>query len=158
MGKVLSSYQNGFPGAIARAVDDIVVAMANRSETDAIAFGAPVALSDDKLGVVPFDPATHKAENFAGIAVRNPSKTPETYGSSEARYAASELVDVLVRGHIVVDADENAPDIGEPVGINTDGIFTDTASAAVALTNVRVSTDRDSDGRIEVLVTTRNMI
>ena len=84
MGKVLSSFTNGWAGSIARNRDDVVV-----------------ALDETKTGVVPFDGNTHTGADFVGVTVRLPSKTPDTYGSNEGKYAANEMVDVLVRGHIV---------------------------------------------------------
>ena len=44
MGKVLSSFTNGWVGSIARAKDDVVVALANKSGA-AIAFGVPMLLA-----------------------------------------------------------------------------------------------------------------
>ena len=49
MGKVLSSFTNGWAGSIARNRDDVVVALANKSGND-IAFGVPVALDETKTG------------------------------------------------------------------------------------------------------------
>ena len=50
MGKVLSIFDIGKPGAISRSVDDIVVALKNAGN-DPIAFGAPVFLANDGSGV-----------------------------------------------------------------------------------------------------------
>ena len=41
MGKVLNAFGYGYPGAVTRSVDDIVISVRNASETD-IPFGAPV--------------------------------------------------------------------------------------------------------------------
>ena len=43
MGKVLRKFINGYPGAISRAVDDVVVSLKNASGGP-IPFGAPVFL------------------------------------------------------------------------------------------------------------------
>ena len=99
MGKVLKTFTHGYAGAIARSLDDVVVSFPNKSPNP-LAFGVPVALSQDKTGVVPFDGSTHTAANFVGVTVRNPSKTPDAYGSDVSAYAAGDLADVLVRGHI----------------------------------------------------------
>ena len=53
MGKVISNFDLGWPGAISRSVDDIVVSLKNNS-TAPIPFGAPVFLTDDGSGVEGF--------------------------------------------------------------------------------------------------------
>ena len=115
MGKVISSFTNGFPGAIARALDDVVVAFANKSE-GALAFGVPVALDATKTGITLFDPATHTAADFVGITVRNPSKTPETYGANTAAYASGELADVLGTDCVLVPWGHNSTERLEKTG------------------------------------------
>ena len=55
MGKVLSTFDIGWPGAISRSVDDIVISKKNGGST-AIPFGAPVFLTADGEGVVAYDP------------------------------------------------------------------------------------------------------
>ncbi len=158
MGKVITSFMNGTAGAISRALDDVVVALANKSGA-ALAFGVPVALSTDKTGVVPFEGGTHAAADFVGVTVRNPSKTPTAYGSNEASYAKDELVDVLVRGHIVVDM-EGSPARGAAVAIKTlDGKFTTgSGTGLIALTNVHVAAPADTYGRAEIVLNTRNKV
>ena len=53
MGKVITEFDLGWPGAISRSVDDIVISMKNNS-TEPIPFGVPVFLSSDGSGVEPF--------------------------------------------------------------------------------------------------------
>ena len=146
MGKVLSAFSNGFAGAIARSIDDVVIAMANRSEGE-IAFGMPVALAPDGAGVVPFDGASHTAADFVGITVRNPSKTPETYGANTAAYASGELADVLVR-------------VGEPLCVvKATGAFgAGTGDTVIPLTNARFSNTQDAPGTVEVVLTQRSLV
>ena len=158
MGKVLSTFQHGYPGAISRSMDDVVEAFPNKS-TGALAFGVPVALSTDKTGVVPFDGGTHAAADFVGVTVRNPSKTPAVYGSNEGSYAKDEMADVLVRGHIVVDM-EGSPARGTAVAINTlNGKFTTgSGTGLIALTNVHVAAPADTYGRAEIVLNTRNKV
>ena len=157
MGKVLKNFTNGFAGAISRSIDDVVVALANKSNNP-LAFGVPVALNGDKNGVVPFDGSTHTAADFVGVTVRNPSKTPDAYGSDVGSYASGELVDVLVRGHIVVKLTGGM--LGAPVSIKkSDGSFsTSTGDSYVALTNAHVSAAADGNGMTEILLNTRNVI
>ena len=115
MGKVLSSFDIGWPGAISRSVDDIVIAMKNGGSA-AIPFGAPVFLTADGEGVVAYDPNASPAQTFAsfvGFAVRDPAKTPDTYpvqqdmssirSSQAGEYTTKDVVDVLVRGSIAVE-------------------------------------------------------
>ena len=79
MGKVLSTFDKGWPGAISRSIDDVVVSLKNVDETP-IPFGAPVFLTDNGDGVVNFIPnGSQTFERFVGFAVRAASKTPDTY-------------------------------------------------------------------------------
>ena len=75
MGKVLSTFQNGYAGAVSRAVDAIIHAWPNKA-TAAIPFGAPVFMNAAKTGVTPGS-ATSEYDDFVGFAVRSPSKTPD---------------------------------------------------------------------------------
>ena len=118
MGKVLSDFDLGWPGAISRSVDDVVVSLKNAG-TEPILFGRPVFLTDDGGGVEGFHstgsggtPQTF--DRFVGFAVRSASKTPGTYPdmqdiTTRAGYQAGtwnpgEVVEVLVRGSIAVRA------------------------------------------------------
>ena len=140
MGKVLAKFTNGCAGAIARSLDDVVVALANRSDT-ALAFGVPVARSTGKDGGIP-------------------SKTPDTYGASEGSYAPHDLVDVLVRGHIVVKCVGSGVGLGDPVSIfkTTGGFGVGTGDNYIPLDNVRISAAPDSNYMTEILLTTRNLV
>ena len=159
MGKVLSSFLNGYAGAIARSLDDVVVSLANRSG-DALAFGVPVAFNSDHSGIVPFDPTSHTGASFIGVTVRNPSKTPDTYGGNTGSYADSDIVDVLVRGKIVVKMAGSNPVPGSSVNIlkSTGGFTVASGDNVVALNNVHISTAPDSAGMAEIVLNTRNLI
>ncbi|MBQ9210918.1 MAG: hypothetical protein IJ153_04390 [Clostridia bacterium] len=159
MGKVLSSFTNGFPGAIARSLDDVVISLANKSE-DPIAFGMPVALNEDKNGIVPFDGSEHTASDFVGVAVRNPSKTPDTYGDNQGSYASDDLVDVLVRGHIVVKLAGTSASLGDQVSIvkSTGGFAVGTGDSLIPLPNAHVSATPDASGMAEIVLNTRNLV
>ena len=159
MGKVLSSFTNGYAGAIARSIDDIVISMANKSGED-LAFGVAVALDEDRTGIVPFDPAEHTSADFLGFTVRNPSKTPDSYGSDTGSYANDDLADVLVRGHIVIGTSGSLA-LGDQIGVNTSGkyvAYDSTVTGEVALPNVRVSAAPDSGSMTEVVLTGRNLL
>ena len=87
MGKVITEFDLGWPGAISRSVDDIVICMKNTS-TEPIPFGVPVFLSSGGDGVEPFantesggTPQTF--DTFVGFSVRSAAKTPDTYPLSQ---------------------------------------------------------------------------
>ena len=159
MGKVLSVFANGFVGTIARNRDDVVVALANKSG-EAIPFGVAVALDESKTGVVRFNGSTHTGADFVGVTVRAPQKTPETYGSSVGDYAANEMVDVLVRGHIVANVAAGSAKLGVPVAIRTsDNAFAiGSGDGYVALPNVRISASTDASRNAELVLTERNVL
>ena len=159
MGKVLSVYTNGWPGAVARALDDVVVSQPNRSGAE-LAFGVPVALSAAGDGVVPFDPASHTGADFVGITVRAPAKTPDAYGSDVSAYAAGDLTDVLVRGHIAAETAAGAYKPGDPVSVekSTGKFAVGTGNDYVALPNVRISGLPDAGGVAELLLTERAIL
>ena len=157
MGKVLSSFTNGFPGAIARAVDDIVISVANQSG-DPIPFGTPVMLSNDRTGVVRFNPVGKTAADFIGVTVRNPSKTPDTYGDNEGTYAPDDIVDVLVRGHIAVKLAGTGAAVGGSVGVNADGFTAATGTGIVTLDSAHITALPDANGIAEIVLNTRNLI
>ena len=76
MGKVQEHFSNGWPGAISRSLDDVVISVRNVSDGD-IPFGAPVFLVNQ--GAVPFDITDpQEFETFLGFAVRVADKTPDT--------------------------------------------------------------------------------
>jgi len=159
MGKVLSRFTNGYPGAISRAVDDVVIALPNKYGTP-IAFGQPVVLTSDGTGVLPFT-SSNTADQFLGVAVRNPSKTPSTYGSNTGSYASDELVDVLVRGHVTVYMpNDNNVRVGNVVSIiKSNGAFSvSTGDAVVPLTNAHVSAGIDGNNCVEIVLNSRNVI
>ena len=159
MGKVLSSFGNGFPGAISRAIDDVVIAMPNH-HTDPIPFGTPVVLSSAGNGVVPFG-AANTAAQFVGVAVRNPSKTPETYGESAGTYLPGDLVDVIVRGHVTVHMPSTyQANVGTVVSIvKATGEFSIvTGDTVVPIPNAHVTTAPDSNQNVEIVINNRNLV
>lgn len=159
MGYVLSSFPNGFAGSISRSLDDVVISMANKSG-ETLGFGVPVALNPAGNGVVPFDGNTHTAENFLGVTVRNPSKTPDTYGSKVGSYAANELADVLVRGHITVKmTGASSAKAGAAVAVNkSTGAFTvGSGDTVVQLTSAHLARPVDDYGMAEIVLNVRNV-
>ena len=159
MGKVLSSFNHGWPGTIARSVDDIVISMPNLSDKP-IAYGMPVVLSDNKDGVIPFDCDLYYPQDFIGVTVRTPSKTPAEYGSSEGSYAPGEMVDILVRGHITVQISKGIPDVCDTVAIEkaTNLFAGGSGQDYIVLPNAIFSATKDDNMRIEILLKERNLL
>lgn len=159
MGKVLSVFTNGYPGAISRAVDDVVVSFANRESSADIAFGAPVMISSDALGVVNFTTTIDdESDTFAqihGIAVRT-AKTPDTYGSNLAAYHPGEHVDVLTNGSCVIHIASGSPRPGGKVYWTSAGFTaTYTQHAVAEITNMHFKSGKDPNGNVEVLISPR---
>ena len=171
MGKVISDFDIGWPGAISRSVDDIVVSMKNAG-SDAIGFGKPVFLSDDGSGVTAWNSSDPKTfERFVGFAVRSASKTPSTYptgqdmrtrsGNQEGGWEPGQVVEVLVRGSIAVRAVSGFDPGGKVYLRKYDGSIVPSAGSegsTVLLENVRCKTPQHGTGGCaEMVVTTRNI-
>ena len=160
MGKVLSTFRNGFPGAVSRSIDQIIVSMRNASGGD-VAFGAPLFLAGGENACTGFDASTSASAGFVGFAVRAADKTPDTYGSNLAVYHANDPVDVLVRGSTVLEFDGVAAP-GSSVYIRkTDGKLVTSAGESgttLLLPGVTVRTFRDSSGCAEIVLTERNLL
>ena len=160
MGKVLASFRNGSPGAVSRAVDDIVISMRN-STNAAIPFGAPVFLVSGENACRGFDASTSTPASFIGFAVRIADKTPEAYNRSEGSFQPGDPVDILVRGSTVLKFESSAA-VGASVYVRkADGKIVTAAGAegtTVQLPNVTVRTGRDAGRCAEVVLTKRNLI
>lgn len=163
MGKVLASFTNGWPGAPSRSIDEIIISMRNGSGGD-IPFGAPIFFQAGQNSCAPFNPAnaaSFTADQFIGFSVRSGVKTPEVYGSNEAYYKSNDIVEILVRGAIVLKLDEGA-EPGDSVYIRKeDGAFVTeagTSGSTIELPNVHVKTVSDSENRSEVVVLKRNLL
>ena len=61
MGKVLSEFLHGWPGAVTRSKDDVIVSLKN-ADSNPISFGAPVFLDAASGGAVNFIPGQTTAE------------------------------------------------------------------------------------------------
>ena len=171
MGKTLSAFDIGWPGAISRSVDDIVVSLKNAG-TDPIPFGAPVFLTDDGEGVTAFVPnGSQTFSRFAGFAVRSADKTPDTYpagqdmsttaGSQAASWNPGEVVEVLVRGCIAVRTAPGFQPGGSVYLRKADGVLVaaaGTEGTTLLLENVRIRRPQTGSGPCsEALVTSRNI-
>jgi len=160
MGKVQSTFMNCYPGAISRAVDDIVISLKNQG-TAPIPAGAPVFLSADGKGVT-LTQTDSAFSRFVGIAVRSPSAAPETYGENTRPYAANDPVDIIVRGCVVVTLENEMADPGGAVHLTlADGTFTTEAvtDETIQLTNCSWRRSADlGDGCAEIVIRERNII
>ena len=159
MGKVLSTFTNGWPGSISRSVDDIVITRANGGTTDILP-GKPVFL-DTSTGKVKAFANGMTFSTFVGFAVRTPSKTPDSYGESVAAYKPNEPVDILVRGTIVVETNGTISPGGNVHARTTDGTLVPTPIAeggSFQLTNCHFRGPADSSNRTELVITERNLV
>lgn len=165
MGKVQSAFLNGNAGAVSRSIDDIIISIKNAGDA-AIPFGAPVFLTDS--GAEPFSLTTPQDfSSFLGFAVRVADKTPESYPSgqqetvSEGAWNPGDVMEVLVRGSIVLKMASSGNTGSEVYIRKSDGCLTASAGASgttVGLENVHLRTKRDGSGCCEVVVNERNLI
>ncbi len=161
MGKVLSRFQNGFPGAVSRSADTVIISARNASGAE-IPFGAPVFQVSGENACRVFSADTSTPETFLGFAVRAADKTPDTYGSNLASYAPGDPVDVLVRGSAVIAMETAAAAPGDKVYVRkADGKTVAAAGAegtTINLPGVTVRTVRDENKCAEVVLTRRNLL
>ena len=151
-------FPNGYPGAVSRAKDDVIIPMKNH-ENVSLAFGTPVfQVSGERSCKSYGDGVT--AEDFIGFTVRIAAKTPDTYGSKTACYSPNEPVDVLTRGSIVLEFASTAHP-GDAVYLRKlDGkLVTNpgTEGTTLQLPNCTVRSPRDTAHCAEVVVTKRNI-
>ncbi len=148
-GKVLK-WTNGWAGQVSRSIDDIIEAFAN-ADTNPILFGSPVALVSGNVKNV-------SADNTAviGVAVRT-VKTEQTYGQGDAKYMPNEMVDVLKRGTVCMDAGSTTPAAGGTVYITkaTGKIATAADSSNTIETNWKFKGAKDANNIVEVVLTER---
>ncbi len=162
MGKVLSRFTNGFPGAVSRNKDDVVVALKNVGQTS-IRFGDPVFLYNTVTpgGVRGFIAGTTTENDFVGFAVRVPDKTPELAGGDAGEFRPGDVADVLVRGSTVVPCGSSSAKIGSPVYIrkSDSAIVTSagTEGSTVPLPDVYIREPRDSACNVEIVITRRHL-
>ena len=162
MGKVLSKFTNGFPGAVSRAKDDVIVALKNAGTTN-IRFGDPVFLYNtvNPGGVRGFIANTTTGEEFVGFAVRVPDKTPETSAGGAGEWKPGDVADVLVRGCTVVPCATSSAKIGQQVYIRkSDGALVTSAGSegtTVPLPDTYIREPRDSAQNCEIVVTKRHL-
>jgi hypothetical protein len=171
MGKVLNTFRNGFPGAVSRSADDVILSLRNASGAP-VPFGAPVFLVPGENACRAFDAASATSENFLGIAVRIPDKTPDTYpqgqfndGAGEGEvgcWKAGDVMEVLVRGSVAIPLSATGSPGGNVYIRKSDGKLTATAGSSgstVLLENVRIRNPRTGwSGCCEAVVNRRNIL
>ena len=160
MGKVIRTFTNGYPGAVSRSNDNVIISMRNGSGA-AIPFGQPVFLIAGDNSVRGFAADTSTAANFIGIAVRAADKTPETYGSNDAVFNADDPVDIPVRGSTVLRFANNAIPGANVYIRKSDGSLVTSSGAegsTIQIPNATVRTARDENDRAEVVITKRNLL
>lgn len=176
MGKVITEMDLGFPGAISRSVDDVVIQLINASEVD-IPFGAPVFLVSGGAGVEPFydtegGGTPQSFDTFLGFAVRSGAKTPNEYpdgqdyssiaGNQAGVYKPGQPVDVLVRGTIAVPSAQGFDPGGAVYIRKSDGRIRPSAGSegtTVLLENVRCRTAQVMGGTCnEMVVLSRHIL
>ena len=157
-GKVLSAFNNGWSGSVSRSIDNIIEAFPNRGAE--LAYGTAVVFDATRSGVKAFD-SSSAAADFLGFAIRSGSKTPNTYGASRGSYLPGETAEILTRGTIVVDLAEGTPEAGGTVYlVKATGAVSAAADGenTVELTSARFRGPVDASGRVEVVLTARNLI
>ena len=167
MGKVLSEFQRGWPGAVTRSKDDVIISLKN-ADMNPIAFGDPVFLNASYGGAVNFTPGETTAEQFVGFAVRVPDMTPDAYPSGQnaadpaGTWASGNPADILVRGSVSVKIQTSNAKIGDKVYIRLSDkklvTLAGESGTTVQLPNVTIRGARDSRGFCEVTITKRNLV
>ena len=160
MGKVLNTFRNGYPGAVSRSADNIIISLRNASGGD-VPFGTPLFHVAGENACRAFNASTCTSDNFVGFAVRAADKTPDTYGSNEGVYHANDPVDVLVRGSTVLPFESSATPGAAVYLRKADGKLVTSAGSegtTVLLPGVTVRTARDSARCAEVVLTKRNIL
>ena len=152
------NFPNGYPGAVSRSKDDVIVSLRNAGGTG-LAFGVPVFRVSGERSCKPYGDGV-AAEDFIGFTVRIAAKTPDTYGSKTAAYGPGEAVDVLTRGSVVLEF-ENMAYPGSNVYLRKeDGKLLSSPGAegtTIQLPNCTVRSIRDTARCAEVVVTKRNI-
>lgn len=148
----------GFRGNVSRTPDTIIEAFTNVG-TDAIPYGAPVIYDATNKGVRAVKSTDNDANAIVGIAVRHIGQ-PKSDSPSGYYYNPKEVVDVLVRGSIMVElkAVTGIAPRGQVYVDPTDGELTSVSTSNLALPNTKFSTgEYDSDKIAEVTILARSI-
>ncbi len=165
MGKVLSRFTNGWVGAPSRSNDEVIVSLKNVGQA-AIKPGDPVFLYNgvSPAGVRGFISGTTTENEFVGFAVRVPDKTPETWGNyqDESVWNTGDVVDVLVRGSVVVYCGTSSAKLGNQVYIRkSDSILVTNPGSegtTIPVPDTYIRTSRDGNYNAEITVMKRHLV
>ena len=152
------NFSNGFPGAVSRSKDDVIVSLRNYSGAS-IPFGAPVFKVSGERSCKPYTDGL-TGDEFLGFTVRIAAKTPDTFGSKTACYGPNEAIDVLTRGSIVLEFANTALPGSAVYLRKADGKLVTAPGAegtTIQLPNCTVRSTRDNNRCAEVVVTKRNI-
>ena len=152
------NFPNGYPGAVSRSKDDVIVSLRNAGDTS-LAFGVPVFRVSGERSCRPYTDGL-TAEDFIGFTVRIAAKTPDTYGSKTACYGPNEAIDVLTRGSIVLEFANNAQPGSNVYLRKSDSQLVTSPGAegsTIQLPNCTVRSSRDTAHCAEVVLTKRNI-
>ncbi len=162
MGKVQSTFGNGYAGAVSRSVDNAIISKRNNAYA-VIPFGKPVFLdTTGTAGVVPFDASSSEAAKFVGFTVRIADKTPDAYNSSEGQYNETDPIDILVRGAITLEIGTSTAKPGDNLYIRKSDsklvALPGSEGTTIQVPNATITTYRDDNGFCEVLLRERNLL
>ena len=163
MGKVFKNELLGYAGTYSHSADLIMKAFTNKDNRD-IPFGFPVFMNEDGSGVVGIGVGSDPAK-FVGFAARVPSKTPPVYddpdgigANNTGVYKKGDVMDVLVRGSMVVDAMGTIAKPGMPVYLNKvyGKVTAESSDNTLTVPDIWFGTVRDIGGRTEIIVSKRH--
>ena len=160
MGKVIREFVTGFPGSVSRSLDNVIISLRNDGDVP-IPFGAPVFQAPGDNACRPFNAETSTQAAFLGFAVRDPDKTPDTYGENAGCFQPNDAVDVLVRGSTVLTfSGSTAPGSSVYIRKSDGGIVSSPGGegTTLQLPNATVRSTRDSQNRAEVVLLKRNLL
>lgn len=159
------SFNYGYPGTISRLGDEISRTRPLKAGSADIYFGDPVIQNPD--GTFEKFGTGHKADQFAGVAMRRVKGATQYFSQNRAFYTSQEPVDVIERGGVTVNVNVGTPTIGGPVYIRVaanaaipagviGGFETATdGTNTVQITNAKWATLKDANNVAELTILTR---
>lgn len=154
----------GYPGQVSRMGDEVSRTRPVKESTANVLFGAPVVINED--GTCQLMGTGHKAENFAGVAMRRVKSASDYPNQNRVYYMAGEPCDILERGSVTVECVSGSPKVGGDVYVyvvaasgHKLGEFAAVADAVAAntvkLTNARWGSGKDARNVAELTLITR---
>ncbi|MBQ9211089.1 MAG: hypothetical protein IJ153_10950 [Clostridia bacterium] len=150
----------GYAGTPSRMSDCVIdphrYDVANKADGN-IQFGAPLLLDTTNGGIRKFKSTDTAATGFIGVAVRRMGQ-PKADAADGWYYAPGEVVDVLLRGAIVVEFEDVTGIVqGGAVYVNpATGKFSTVSTNNLLISNAKIATGRtDTDKLVEIVLITR---